>query len=226
MTKLCDDQYTYDPDVVEFLSTIMYLGLKSTFSFLGGSMFYGQVRMFEGNRDFSKIRMNLGGPSESLCQKQNTDFTCKLSILKCLSLLQLKVSNHNPEEVPTHLASNSKLLVYPCCYSNDGTALKPAFEFDPVVKKDVGLTVPVDLDPLDPQLVKELIVTEAVVGSITSLYDKISLPVSVEYTPKARKKDQSLEMFTKHVKTLQICESCTEDSKPNHLITEGNQMCD
>ena len=80
------------------------------------------------------------------------------------------------------------------------------------------LTVPVDLnfgkehDPPDGQLLKELIVTEAVVGSITSLDNKISLPLSVEYTPKAGKTGQSLEkMFTKHVKTLQMCESCTED---------------
>ena len=84
-----------------------------------------------------------------------------------------------------------------------------------MAKETVGLTVPVDLnfvkehDPPDPQMLKELIVTEAVVGSITSLDDKISLPVSVEYTPKPGKKDQSLEeMFTKHVKTLQMCESC------------------
>ena len=80
-------------------------------------------------------------------------------------------------------------------------------------------------DPPDPQMLKELIITEAVVGAITSLDEKISLPVSVEYIPKAGKTGQALEkMFTKHVKTLQMCESCTEDSKPNLLTIESNQM--
>ena len=135
VTKFYDDQHTYDPDVVEFFSTIMYLDGETTFNFLCGPMFYGQGRMLKGNRDFSKIRMILGGPSESHCQKRNTDFTCKLGILKCLSLLHLKASNHNPEEGPTPFASNSKFFVYPCCFSNDGRALKTSVEFDPVTKR-------------------------------------------------------------------------------------------
>lgn len=80
-------------------------------------------------------------------------------------------------------------------------------DFVPVIKRNyVSLTVPLDLnfvkghDPPDPQLLKELIVTEAVVGSITLPDDKISLPLSVEYTLKAGKTGQSLEeMFTKHM---------------------------
>ena len=51
--------------------------------------------------------------------------------------------------------------------------------------------MPVDLnfvkehDPLDPKMLKELIVTEVVVGSISTLDNKVSLPVSVNYTTKA-----------------------------------------
>lgn len=51
----------------------MYLSGKNTFNFLHGPMFYGQGKMLEGNRDFSKICLNLEGPSESLW---NTDFMC------------------------------------------------------------------------------------------------------------------------------------------------------
>lgn len=47
----------------------MYLEGRTTFNFLQEPMIYGQERMLEGNRDFGKIRKNLGGSSESLCQK-------------------------------------------------------------------------------------------------------------------------------------------------------------
>ena len=102
----------------------MYLGGRRTFNFLRGPMFYDQGRMNNGNRDFDKIRMNLGGPSESLCLRQNTAFTCKSGILKSLSLLQSMVSCHDSDEGKKPLISNSKLIVFACCYSNDGMAFK------------------------------------------------------------------------------------------------------
>ena len=37
--------------------------------------------MLPGKRDFSKIFMNIGGPSVSLSQNWNTDFTFKLGTL-------------------------------------------------------------------------------------------------------------------------------------------------
>ena len=48
-------------------------------------------------------------------------------------------------------------------------------------------------DPTDPPILKELIVTEAVTGTISSVDGKISLPVSVEYTMKKGKTVESLE---------------------------------
>ena len=118
---------------------------------------------------------------------------------KYLSLFHLNVLNHNPEEGSTPLPSNSKLLVYPCCYSNGGTALTLAVELNSLKKRNVGLTVPMDKnfvkehDPTNPPILKELIVTEAVTGSVSSVDDKISLPVSVEYTMKTGKTGESLE---------------------------------
>lgn len=53
-------------------------------------------------------------------------------------------------------------------------------------RNDAGLAVPMDLnfvkehDPPDLQFLKELITTEAVVGSIIVPVDKTSLPLSVE----------------------------------------------
>ena len=39
----------------------LIVGGRRTFNFLRGPMFYGQGRMNDGNRDFKKIRTNLGG---------------------------------------------------------------------------------------------------------------------------------------------------------------------
>ena len=155
--KFYDYQDVHDTDVVEFFSAIMCLCGKITLTFLRGPLFHGQGKTLKGNLDFSKIRINLGGQSKSLCQKQDTDFMCKFCILKCLSLLQVNLSNCNPEERLTPFASNSKLLVYPISDNNDKTDLKPAMEFDPVTKRNFALTIPVDLtfvkehDPPDPQ---------------------------------------------------------------------------
>ena len=233
VAKFYDKQHTYDADVTEFYSTIIYLGGRKTFNLLRGPMLYGQGRMNDGNRDFNKIRMNLGGPSDSLCLRRNTAFTCKSGILKFLSLLQLMVSSHDPDEGPKPLISNSKLIVFACCYSNDGTTRKRSVEFDPVTKRNIGLTVPVDLnfvkedDPPDPKMLQELIVTEAVLGSITMLDNKVSVPVPVDYTTKAEKTGENMEeMFTKHVKTLQMCKSCTEETKASDLIIEANPICE
>ena len=34
------------------------------------------------------------------------------------------------------------------------------------------------------------------------------------------------EIFTKHVKTLQMCKSCTEETKASDLIIEANPICE
>ena len=76
-------------------------------------------------------------------------------------------------------------------------------------------------------MLKELIMMKAVVGSITTLDNKVSLPVSVDYTPKAEKTGEKMEeMFTKHVETLQMCKSCTEKTKACDLIIEADPICE
>ena len=48
-------------------------------------------------------------------------------------------------------------------------------------------------DPWDPKMLKELIVMEAVVGSIITLDNKVSLFVSVNYRTKAEKTGENME---------------------------------
>ena len=42
--------------------------------------------------------------------------------------------NCGSDDSPDPIINNKNLLVYPCVYNNDGTALKPAVEFDGVSK--------------------------------------------------------------------------------------------
>ena len=58
------------------------------------------------------------------------------------------------------------------------------------------------------------IVTEAVVSSITTIDNKMSLPVTVDYFPEAGKVGDTLTgMFMQHLKILQMCQSCTMKTK-------------
>ena len=75
-------------------------------------------------------------------------------------------------------------------------------------------------------MLKELIMKEAVVGSITTLDNKVSIPVSEDYTTNTEKNGQNMEeMFMKQVKPLQMWKSCTEETKASDLIIEANPIC-
>ena len=122
--------------------------------------------------------------------------------------------NVDSDDFPEPIINNKNLLVYPCVCSNDEAALKPAFEFSVGYKTNVGLSVTVDMDfikantPPDPKILSDLIITEAVVGNITSLDNKVSLPVSVAYSTKSGKSEGNLtKMFTNHIKILQMCKT-------------------
>ena len=43
------------------------------------------------------------------------------------------------------MVDNHRVTVFPSVFANDGAALKPAIEFDPREKKNVGLTVKIDI---------------------------------------------------------------------------------
>ena len=226
--------HKYHPDVVEFFSTIMYLGGRRTFNFIRGPMAYGQGKGFWNKKNLKDIKMNLGGPSESTCESRKGRFTTKSGIIKFLSLLQFKlmISPKSKNDSPEPIVSKENLLIYPCVYSNDGTALKPAVEYDAVSKTNVGLSVTVDIEfikentPPDPQLLNDLIITESLVGNITSLDNKVSLPVSVVYSTKSGKTGENLtNLFTDHIKILQMCELCTKLTKCEELIIKDSSLC-
>ena len=163
--------------------------------------------------------MNFGRLLELICLKINVGFITQSGVLKCLGLLELTILHDDNQEF-TPIIKYEELIVYTCCYDNDKTALKSAVEYDNTFKTNVGVTVTFDLgfikedDSWDSKMLKTLIVTEAAVGSIATADKKLSLPVSVEYVPKVGRSAENLpSIFTKHVKILQMCDSCTSKTK-------------
>ena len=130
------------------------------------------------------------------------------------------------------MINNKNLLVYPWFYSNDGMALKHGIEFDGVSNTNVGLSVTVDIDfikantPPQPKMLSDLLITEVMVRSITSLNNKMSLPVSVVYSIKSAKSGGNLtKLFTDYIKILQMCETCTKLAKSDDLIINDSSFC-
>lgn len=220
-------RHEYDREVVEFFNTITYLGGKRTANFIRGPLNLGDGRHSHLNKETDK-KINLGGPSESLIQKSQAGYTPESGVIKPLSLGHIELLK-NSEAKP--LIETPNLLAIPCALANDGTALKPAIEFDARLKENVGLKFPVDLDYIkknptpSPEHLKENIITEAIVSSLTSLDNFCSLPVAVDHTRKAGKTGETMSsLFEKHIKTLQVCQACQEKSSDRRHIISADEM--
>jgi len=113
------------------------------------------------------------------------------------------------------LVDNQYVTVFPSVFANDGTALKPAIEFNPREKKNVGLTVKVDISFVkcnpqpSPEFLRTNIVTEVLVSSVTTLDNSTSLPCTVDYVSKGGKSGEEMKiLFFSQCKTLsQVCKS-------------------
>ena len=79
-----------------------------------------------------------------------------------------------------------------------------------------------------PEILKENIITEAVVSSLTTLDNKNSLPCAVEYsTQKGKTGDAMTESFESHIKTLQMCQSCQiRTPHQRNILKSADGWCD
>ena len=203
--------HRYDEDVKEFFATLTYLGGKSTYYMIRGPMLIGT-----GHSSSAELKMNLGGPSGETLRKRQAAYTTMSGVLKCLSLLNYKLTScENSSTKAAPLIENESLLVYPAAIGNNGTALKPAIQFDERAKEIIGLHYTVDLEYvknnrlLSKETLQNNLVCEALVSSITSLDNSCSLPVAVTYATKAGKSGSEIKkLFTEQIKVLQLCENC------------------
>ena len=224
-----DPLHKYDKDVIEFFNSITYLGGRKVACFIRGPINCKEGRGSHLNTNNEK-RMNLGGPAYKTCLKHQAGYTNKPGVWKPLSLGHLsllQIFNSLP------VLKTDELIAYPCCLANDGTALKPAIEFDERLKENVGLTrnLKIDFVKSNPQpttaFLKDNLVTEAIVSSVTSLDNKCSLPCAIEYATKAGKTAESCkEMFEKQVRILQTCEACqTRSLVTKHILGHCYEQC-
>ena len=61
-------------------------------------------------------------------------------------MINLKLMMNETMNLVMPLLDTSDLKMVPCAYSTDGTALKPAVEYDPLSKANIGLSFPVSAD--------------------------------------------------------------------------------
>lgn len=143
--------------------------------------------------------------------------------MKYLSaLLYRLLKNKNEDENDVTFLKNDVVEVYPVVFSNDGTALKPSIQFD----EDRNVNVGLEMDDLtydycktnqflENQMLVKNIVCEAVVSSVTSLDNDVSLPIAVQYSSKNGKSGENIKKtFTDQIRFIQMCQNCvnrTED---------------
>lgn len=75
--------HEYDQEVVEFFNTITYLGGKRTTCLIRGPMNLGDGR--NSHLNLKDKKMNIGGPSESVCAKYQAGYTPESGVIKPLS---------------------------------------------------------------------------------------------------------------------------------------------
>lgn len=228
-----DPRHEYDQEVVEFFNTITYLGGRRTANMIRGPMCQGEGRgCFH---DPATMKMNLDGPSDETCRKQQAGYTCKSGVIKSLSQAFLKLSSDAGISKTEPLIDIECVKVIPSVLANDRTALKPSIQFDPRTKENIGLNPKVDVtfvkENREPTLVflNEHIISEVLVSSLTSLDNTCSIPCAVDYVTKAEKTGEDMrKLFEHHCKMLQVCASCQDECPvtDNILSPDAPQRCE
>ena len=108
-----------------------------------GPMYQGEGRgCFH---DPATMKMNLGGPSDETCRKQQPGYKCKSGVIKSLSQAFLKLSSDARISKTESLIDIECVKVIPSVLANDGTALKSSIQFELRTEENTGLNLKVDV---------------------------------------------------------------------------------
>ena len=181
-------------------------------------MYIGQGKKGSLQNKFS-CKINLVGPSESVCNKEQASYTVRLGVLKPLRLVHYALATKSNQTVPI-------VRVIPCALSNDGNAIKPSIEFDARLKRCIGLNIDVDIDFVqNNELLKEHAVTEVLVSSVTTLDNRVSMPCVTEFLPKGKNWGSNERSLLSTIKTLRICENCLKRTASREHILNYTNTC-
>ena len=220
-----DDQFQWHKEVVEFFHTIKYLGGQKTYNFVRGPGFDGKGR--GGTKKVESLSIfNLPGPSLHALRRCNAGYTTEGGVITShlKSFHQLAIQ---PESQLSPLITSDIVHVIPCNVSSDGTALKPGLEYDSVKEMVVGSTDKIDIEYIrnNPEpAIKNKILVDADVSFLVSLANKLSLPVAVQYLPKAVTGQQMRDRLSEMILSMQTCESCLSACQISDNVLD-NQSC-
>ena len=132
---MIDPNHEFDEEVVQFFNSIKFLRGERTVNFVRGPMWHGCGKGGELRPECSKP--NLGGPSRTTRNKRSSGYTTKSGIVKPWLDSFLQLSEDTSDVKP--LIETTIIKAFGVAMENDGTALKPAIQYDEKQQINVGL---------------------------------------------------------------------------------------
>ena len=232
---LINPNHEYSRDVLEFFNTVKYLGGERTAKFIIGPKYHGQGQ--KGVFHSDNVKLNLGGPSRTVRQKVTSGYTTKSGVIKQWLQCFLELSNDPSGAKP--LIDSPNLRVFGVSVQNDSTPLKPSIQFDEQQHINVGLSDRIHIrfvsqnpEP-SPEFLKEKVITEVNVSNVTTLDNAVSLPICINYKPKAGKTGDELKrQFLEETDIIQTCLHClykakaSENTVTMEAVTACQTVCD
>lgn len=205
------EQFHWDNRLIEFLETIEYHGHKKILHILRGPGFHGEGR--GGIKQFDWSTWNLPLPSHFARHKNVSGYTTENGIHATLLKGFLEICSLEKSSV-SPIIDNPVSKIIPVAMQVDGMAIKPGLIFDRRQGILVGGTRKIDNEFIEenpspsPDDLKSLFAQEAEVTCITSLDNKLTLPVGVDYIAKGGSAVDTLKKITRHSIQLQTCLQC------------------
>lgn len=218
-------KFAWDPVIVNWCNSILYLGGKKSYNFLRGPANFKQGK----HSTFDMTRFNLPLPDERTCRRHTTAFTTRPGIIVELLLCIINLLRSRPV---TPLVDNNICTVFGMCMSRDGIGLKPELNFDPIRKILVGANFDIDIDYIknhpipDTKTLKDAMIKDADTLVLTDLENKVSLPVGLDYSKHSQTGEEVKTLLEKRIEEVQMCTGCIEHSQSTgQVVADANVSC-
>ena len=166
-----------------------------------------------GKKNPEDVKLNLGGPSRTTRQKKTSGYTTQSGIVKRWLCTALELASSSSRlDVAQPFVGTHVVKCFSIALENDGTALKPSIQYDKQQQLNVGLKERVILLLLKAILIlppNSNVVTEANVSFISTVDNKVSMPVGVRFVPKTGKTGENMKkQFLEEISILRTCKQC------------------
>jgi hypothetical protein len=165
--------------------------------------------------EFSMQNFNIPIPSLDRLYKDQSSYTTKSGIYKpFLQAAHQMAVKYVDENRLLRMKDNESVAAVPVVFSTDGMLLKPGCQRDPVSNELIGTTENIDINYIrqhpkpDPATLKKILVCEADVGVITTLDNKITVPVSLNFLASGYTFEDLKEKVFQQTEEIQLCAGC------------------